>query len=72
MVSKYALPHLIQSAKKGRNPQILMLSPPLDMDEKWFRDNVAYTMAKYGMSMCTLGRSTKKQMPHPEKVSQVN
>lgn len=40
---------------KGRNPHILNLSPPLNMRARWFKDHVAYTMAKYGMSMCTLG-----------------
>jgi len=40
---------------KSKNPHILTLSPPLSMKAKWFRDHVAYTMAKYGMSMCTLG-----------------
>lgn len=40
---------------KARNPHILTLSPPLNMKAKWFKDHVAYTMAKYGMSMCTLG-----------------
>ena len=51
MVSKYCAPHL----KKAPNPHILNLSPPLDMSEKWFANHVAYTMAKYGMSMCVLG-----------------
>eukprot|EP01089_Gocevia_fonbrunei_P020167 TRINITY_DN7424_c0_g1_i1.p1 TRINITY_DN7424_c0_g1~~TRINITY_DN7424_c0_g1_i1.p1 ORF type:complete len:310 (-),score=88.33 TRINITY_DN7424_c0_g1_i1:79-972(-) len=50
-----ALPYLIESAKKGRNPHVLMLSPPLNMAPKWFSGRVAYTMAKYGMSMCVLG-----------------
>jgi citronellol/citronellal dehydrogenase len=49
------LPHLIAAAKTGRNPHILTLSPPLNMDAKWFAPHVAYTMAKYGMSMCVLG-----------------
>jgi citronellol/citronellal dehydrogenase len=40
---------------KAVNPHILNLAPPLNMDPKWFKDHVAYTMAKYGMSMCTLG-----------------
>jgi len=57
MVSKYAMPHLIESAKKGRNPHILNLSPPLSMKEQWFSPHVAYSMAKYGMSMCVLGMS---------------
>ncbi len=49
------LPHLVAAAKTGRNPHILTLSPPLNMDAKWFAPHVAYTMAKYGMSMCVLG-----------------
>nr|WP_281378954.1 NAD(P)-dependent oxidoreductase [Aurantimonas endophytica] len=51
LVSKTCIPHLKQAA----NPHILNLSPPLDMSAKWFRNHVAYTMAKFGMSMCTLG-----------------
>jgi citronellol/citronellal dehydrogenase len=51
MVSKFAIPHLAQSA----NPHILMLSPPLDMSEKWFAPHLAYSIAKYGMSLCVLG-----------------
>ncbi len=51
MVSKFCIPHL----KKAANPHILNLSPPLDMSEKWFSNHVAYTMAKFGMSMCVLG-----------------
>ena len=51
MVSKYALPYLA----KGSNPHILMLSPPLDMQEKWFAPHTAYTMAKFGMSLVVLG-----------------
>jgi citronellol/citronellal dehydrogenase len=51
MVSKYAIPHLARAA----NPHILMLSPPLDMKEKWFAPHLAYTMAKFGMSLCVLG-----------------
>jgi citronellol/citronellal dehydrogenase len=51
MVSKYAIPHL----EKAENPHILMLSPPLDMSEKWFAPHLAYSMAKYGMSLCVLG-----------------
>ncbi|KAJ3097874.1 Hydroxysteroid dehydrogenase-like protein 2 [Phlyctochytrium planicorne] len=53
--SKLALPYLKESAKKGRNPHILTLSPPLDMEMHWFEPHVAYSMAKYAMSMCTLG-----------------
>jgi citronellol/citronellal dehydrogenase len=51
MVSKYCLPHLL----KSDNPHILNLSPPLDMDPKWFGSHVGYTRAKYTMSMCGLG-----------------
>jgi citronellol/citronellal dehydrogenase len=51
MVSKYALPHLA----KSENPHILMLSPPLDMKEKWFAPATAYAMAKFGMSLVVLG-----------------
>jgi citronellol/citronellal dehydrogenase len=55
LCSQTCLPHLKASAAAGRNPHILTLSPPLNLDPKWFRDHVAYTMAKYGMSMCVLG-----------------
>jgi citronellol/citronellal dehydrogenase len=53
--SQACLQHLKNAAAAGRNPHILTLSPPLNLDAKWFRDHVAYTMAKYGMSMCVLG-----------------
>ena len=53
--SQACLPYLKQAAKAGRNPHILNLSPPLSMKAKWFGPHVAYTMAKYGMSMCVLG-----------------
>lgn len=53
MVSKYCIPHLTKAA----NPHIIMLSPPLDMKAKWFEHSTAYTMAKFGMSMCVLGLS---------------
>ena len=52
-----ALPELIKSAKAGRNPHVLNMSPPLSMREHWFKGHVAYTMAKYGMSECTLGHA---------------
>ena len=52
-----ALPHLIKSAEAGRNPHVLNMSPPLSMREHWFKNHVAYTMAKYGMSQCTLGHA---------------
>jgi citronellol/citronellal dehydrogenase len=51
MVSKFAVPYLARSA----NPHILMLSPPLDMKEKWFAGHTAYSMAKFGMSLVVLG-----------------
>ena len=50
--TKLALPYL--KASKN-NPHVLNISPPLNMNPRWFRDHVAYTMAKYGMSMCVLG-----------------
>lgn len=57
LTSQAAIPHLRESAKAGRNPHTLTLSPPLSMKAKWFQHHVAYTMAKYGMSMCVLGMS---------------
>lgn len=51
LCSKLCIPHL----KKAENPHILNLSPPLNLDSKWFAHHVAYTMSKYGMSMCVLG-----------------
>ena len=57
LTSQAAIPHLRKSAQEGRNPHILTLSPPLSMKAKWFQHHVAYTMAKYGMSMCVLGMS---------------
>jgi citronellol/citronellal dehydrogenase len=51
MVSKYAIAHLAAA----QNPHILMMSPPLDMAEKWFAPHTAYTMSKFGMSMVVLG-----------------
>ncbi len=57
LTSQAALPHLRASAKAGKNPHILVLSPPLSMKAKWFKPHLAYTMAKYGMSMCVLGLS---------------
>ena len=51
MVAKYAIPHLA----KAENPHILSLSPPLDMQEKWFSGHLAYSMAKFGMSLVVLG-----------------
>ena len=55
LCSKLAIPHL----EKGQNPHILNLSPPLSMEAKWFKNHVAYTMAKFGMSMCVLGMAAE-------------
>jgi citronellol/citronellal dehydrogenase len=55
LCSQACLPYL----KKSENPHILTLSPPLNMDPKWFANHVAYTMSKYGMSMCTLGMAAE-------------
>jgi citronellol/citronellal dehydrogenase len=55
LVSRSCIPHL----KRAANPHVLMLSPPLDMDPKWFRGHTAYTMAKFGMSMCVLGMAAE-------------
>lgn len=51
LCSKHAVPYLKQST----NPHVLMISPPLNMESRWFAPHVAYTMAKFGMSMCVLG-----------------
>lgn len=51
LCSKLCIPHL----KKAENPHILTMSPPLSMKAKWFKNHLAYTMSKFGMSMCTLG-----------------
>ena len=53
--SQACLPYLKAAAQAGRNPHVLNLSPPLNLNPKWFKNHVAYTMAKYGMSMCVLG-----------------
>jgi len=53
LCSKLAIPHL----KRAKNPHVLNLSPPLNMEARWFQSHVAYTMAKFGMSMCVLGMS---------------
>ena len=55
LVSKACIPHL----KKSKNPHILTLSPPLNLDPKWFGAHLAYTMSKYGMSMTVLGQSNE-------------
>lgn len=53
------LPELMKSAEAGRNPHVLNMSPPLSMKAHWFKGHVAYTMAKYGMSECTLGHAAE-------------
>src|ERR1700759_3785278 len=55
LVSRTCIPHL----RRAANPHVLMLSPPLDMSAKWFRGHTAYTMAKFGMSMCVLGMAAE-------------
>ena len=55
LTSQAAIPHLKKAAENGGSSHILTLSPPLSMKAKWFKNHVAYTMAKYGMSMCVLG-----------------
>lgn len=55
MVTQACLPHL----KKAANPHVLMLSPPLNLKPRWFQAHTAYTIAKYGMSMCVLGMSAE-------------
>ncbi|QJR14586.1 SDR family oxidoreductase [Usitatibacter palustris] len=59
LCSRAAIPYLKESAKAGRNPHILTMSPPLSMKPEWFQHYTAYTMSKYGMSMCTLGMSAE-------------
>ncbi len=69
-VSRSCIPHL----KKSENPHILTSSPPLNMQPHWFGNHVAYTVAKYGMSMCTLGMAVEfaadaayEVMPRPSR-----
>jgi citronellol/citronellal dehydrogenase len=57
LCTQACLPYLKVSAERKRNPQVLTLSPPLAMDPRWFAPHVAYTMAKYGMSLCVLGHA---------------
>lgn len=59
LCTQACLPHLVASAQAGRNPHVLNMSPPLSMKPHWFKDHVAYTMAKYGMSECTLGHAAE-------------
>lgn len=60
LVSKHCIPHL----KKGTNPHILNLSPPINMDPKWFGNHVAYTMSKYNMSMIAMGLAEELKPYH--------
>jgi citronellol/citronellal dehydrogenase len=60
MVSKACIPYL----KKGTNPHILTLSPPLNMDMKWFTNHLAYTISKYNMTMIALGLSAELKKYH--------
>lgn len=57
LTSKLCIPHLL----KAENPHVLNLSPPLNMEARWFKKHVAYTMAKFGMSMCVLGMAAEYQ-----------
>ncbi|OOG44709.1 NAD(P)-dependent oxidoreductase [Polaromonas sp. A23] len=57
LCTQACLAELKKSAQAGRNPQVLTMSPPLSMKQHWFENHTAYSMAKYGMSMCTLGHS---------------
>ena len=57
LCTQACLPELKKSAAAGRNPHVLNMSPPLSMKEHWFAPHTAYSMAKYGMSMCTLGHA---------------
>jgi citronellol/citronellal dehydrogenase len=59
LCTQACLAELSKSAQAGRNPHVLNLSPPLSMKPRWFGPHVAYTMAKYGMSMCTLGHAAE-------------
>ena len=59
LCTQACLPELKKSAAAGRNPQVLNMSPPLSMKQHWFAPHTAYTMAKYGMSMCTLGHAAE-------------
>lgn len=58
LTTKTCIPHL----RKSQNPHVLVLSPPLDMQPKWFKNHVAYSIAKYGMSLCVLGMAEEFRM----------
>jgi len=57
LCTQACLPYLKRAAERRRNPHVLTLSPPLNLQGRWFAPHVAYTMAKYGMSMCVLGHA---------------
>ena len=57
LCTQACLPYLKRAAERRRNPHVLTLSPPLNLQARWFAPHVAYTMAKYGMSMCVLGHA---------------
>jgi citronellol/citronellal dehydrogenase len=59
LCTQACLPHLAASAARGGNPHVLNMAPPLSMKAHWFAPHTAYTMAKYGMSMCTLGHAAE-------------
>jgi citronellol/citronellal dehydrogenase len=59
LCTQTCLPHLVGAARAGRNPHVLNMAPPLSMKPHWFERHTAYTMAKYGMSMCTLGHAAE-------------
>src|SRR5206468_12630634 len=59
LCTQACLPHLAKSAQAGRRPHVLNLAPPLSLKPRWFAAHTAYTMAKYGMSMCTLGHAAE-------------
>ena len=57
LCTQACLPHLKRSSQQGRNPHVLTLSPPLNLKPEWFGPHVAYSIAKYGMSLCVLGHA---------------
>jgi citronellol/citronellal dehydrogenase len=57
LCTQACLPYLKVAAQRQRNPHVLTLSPPLNMEARWFAPHVAYTIAKYGMSLCVLGHA---------------
>ncbi len=59
LCTQVCLPALKKSAELGRNPHILTLAPPLNMEPRWFAQHTAYTMSKYGMSMCVMGHAAE-------------